>query len=67
MNHKSESWVVSKYINDNNPLRGVHESRLCHSNSLRRVKITKTVDFCITRYKKRTQVDMSTARHEWVN
>ena len=34
-----------------------------HSNFLERVKITKTVDFCITLYKKGTQVDISTAGH----
>ena len=38
-----------------------------HSNFLKRVKIMKTVDFCITLYKKGTQVDKSTAGHKWVD
>ena len=38
-----------------------------HSNSLKRVKITKTVDVCIMLYPNQTSVEKSTTRKERVN
>ena len=38
-----------------------------HSNFLKRVKLTKTVDFCIMLHKKGTQVDKSTDGYKWID